>query len=101
MKLSAKTRKQINADLIKWGMDGNGRFETPGCAMNAINHSLNAFGFAVGDLHWSATDTSTTKTMSVEAVSDNDLPDPVENLMLIVQTYTHAPGRVEALAYLS
>ena len=108
-KLDAKTRQQANRDLIKAGLDGNGRFKRIGEALNAIARVLERHGIEQDDV-FSADRFRAPKGHQTFAIAFSNRDDPfspetVDNSMLVIQWYRY-DGRLgedlfEVLAYLS
>jgi len=104
-KLDSKTRQQANADLAKAGLDGNGRFRRIGEALNTIAKVLDGHSIQQDDV-FSANLFRGDKGQRTFAVAFSNPDDPfspetIDNSMLVIQWFEHAPGRIEVLTYLS
>jgi len=104
-KLDSRTRQQVNADLSKAGLDGNGRFRKIGEALNVIAKVLNRHGIQQ-DQVFSANlfrDDHGQRTFDVafSNPSDSFSPESIGNSMLVIQWQQLRPDTFEVLSYLS
>jgi hypothetical protein len=104
-KLDRGTQQKVNKDLIKAGLDGNGRFKRIGEALNAIAKVLDKHGLQQDDV-FSADlfrDNKGQRTFAIAYSNPDDpfSPETVDNSLLVVQWYELQPGMLEVVSYLS
>jgi hypothetical protein len=105
-KLATSLKSKINKDLIKAGLDGNGRFRKVGEAINVASGVLQKHGLEEDDV-FSADrfrgDSGTANFhMAFTNTEDPFSPEPITNSMLAVQWHFFAEtSRYEVLMYMS
>lgn len=104
-KLDRRTQQKVNQDLIKSGLDGNGRFKRIGEALNTIAKVLDKNGLQQDDV-FSADlfrDNKGHRTFAIAYANPDDpfSPETVDNSLLVVQWYELQPGMYEVVSYLS
>lgn len=105
-KLATSLKSKINRDLIKAGLDGNGRFRKVGEAINVASGVLQKHGLEEDDVfsadRLSGPDGHATFNMAFSNSEDPFSPDPISNSMLVVQWHFFAEtSRYEVLMYMS
>jgi len=104
-RLSPKVRSAVNAALIRAGMDGNGRFKSPGEALGKASEVLAANGMEWGDVINSFPLRQPTGRMNIHLALSNPVdpfsPTDITSSMLAVQWYQLDGGAYEVVAYLS
>lgn len=106
VRLNASLRQTINADLVRAGLDGNGKFQEIGQGLSKIGEVLARHGFQVGDVlnaNLFMSDQGT-RNFRLEKMNQGDSFSPFEvtNSMLALQWYKKKEAdRVEVIAYLS
>jgi len=101
-KLPTRDRQKINAALIRAGMDGNTRFQSPGMGLAKINEVLQVFGVEWGETINSWALNQPKGKLSVDLASqtsDPFSPVQIENTALAFHWDTLESG-VEIIAYL-
>lgn len=104
-KLPSALRSKINQELIRAGLDGNGRFEKPGLALASAGDVLLRNGIEFADVisgHRLMSPEGHT-SIGVAFANQEDAFSPLEitNSMLSFSWYAHDKYRYEAVAYLS
>lgn len=105
-KLSSSLKSKINRDLIKAGLDGNGRFRKVGEAINVASGVFQKHGLEEDDVFSAdrlrGPDGRATFNMAFTNVEDPFSPEPISNSMLVVQWhFFEETGQYEVLMYLS
>lgn len=105
-KLDRKTQQKVNQDLIKAGLDGNGRFRRVGEALNTIAKVLDRNGLQQDDVFsadlFRGDKGNRTFAIAYSNPDDPFSPETVGNSMLVVQWHLfEETGQYEVLAYLS
>lgn len=102
-KLDPKTKRLVNATLIRSGMDGNKRFRKPGEALARISEVLSDFGIEWDEVLPSFRLSQPKGRITVDLAFSNEedpfSPMPIENTTLAFHWDTLGTG-VEAIAYL-
>lgn len=111
-RLPAKVLKAINKALILRGLDGNGRFPSPGRALatagDVLGRALSAkdgidgveFAEVISADRVRAGEGRTTVQLALSNRADPFSPHPIGNTLLITW-YKHGEGKFEAVAYVS
>jgi len=104
VKMDQGTIREINADLRKAGLDGNGRFRSVGHAHSAAGNVLEKHGFEFTDMldSWKVRDQSAHLHLDVSQSNPQDPFSPVEvsNTAMGFQFTKLDENRVEVVAYL-
>ncbi len=104
--LSTRERVEINDRIMKAGLDGNGRFESPSKGLDTALDVLGEHGIELDDVpnSWALTKYEQFKlTLAVAWINEEDSfqPIPIHNSMLFFTWYKLADDVYECLAYLS
>lgn len=103
-KLPAGTRRDINSDLIRMGMDGNKRFDKMGQVLNVAGTVLTAYGIEWGSVINSHSVSQPSGRINIDLAFTNsaDLfsPTDITNSVLAIHWTQLATG-LEVVAYLS
>jgi hypothetical protein len=104
-KLDSSTRKRVNKDLTRSGLDGNGSFRSTGDALNRISQVLNQHGMEAAEA-FTAYELGKTEGNYRFAVAFSDPdnafnPTPISNSLLVMSWYERESGNYEVVAYLS
>lgn len=105
-KLSSSLRSKVNKDLIKAGLDGNGRFRKVGEAINAASGVLQKHGLEEDDVfnadRFRGDSGRATFNMAFTNIEDPFSPEQISNSMLVVQWHFFAETtKYEVLMYMS
>ena len=104
-RLSPKVRATTNAALIKAGMDGNGRFRSPGMALARISEVLATHGMEWGQVIQSFPLKEPQGRMNIYLAQTNPedsfSPMDIDGSMLAFQWYKLEDDKYEIVAYLS
>jgi hypothetical protein len=104
-RLTPKAKSATNAALIRAGMDGNGRFESPGKALGKASEVLAANGLEWGEVINSLPLRQPKGRMNIGiAMSNPDdpfSPTDISSSALAIQWYQLDGGAYEVVAYLS
>lgn len=104
-RLTPKVRAATNAALIKAGMDGNGRFNSPGAALGKASEVLAANGMEWGEVISSFPLRQPKGRMNIRLAWSNPddpySPTDISSSVLAVQWYQLDGGAYEVVAYLS
>lgn len=105
-KLSSSLKSKINKDLIKAGLDGNGRFRKVGEAISVAAEVFQKHGLEEDDVFSAdrlrGPDGRATFHMAFTNVEDPFSPEPISNSMLVVQWhFFEETSKYEVLMYLS
>lgn len=104
-RLDQKVRSAANAALIKAGMDGNGRFRSPGMALSRISEVLSSHGIEWGEVIQSFPLKQPQGRMLIDLALSNPAdpfsPTDIDNAALAFQWYQLDDDRYEVVAYLS
>lgn len=104
-RIAPKTRGATNAALIKAGMDGNGRFNSPGAALGKASEVLAANGMEWGEVINSLPLRQPVGRMNISLAmsnpSDPFSPTDINSSALAIQWYQLDGGAYEVVAYLS
>jgi len=96
-------REKINEELVRRGLDGNGRFEKPGYAHAVAGEVLERHGYELTDhlSGWHTSREQNTLNLSVSRkTSDPFSPVTVENTALFFQYAKMPGGKYEVVSYL-
>lgn len=103
--LDPKVRSAANMALIKAGMDGNGRFRSPGMALSRISEVLASHGIEWGQVIQSFPLKQPQGRMNIDLAlsnpADSFSPTDIDNSALAFQWYQLDEDRYEIVAYLS
>lgn len=98
-------RSKVNRELVKAGLDGNGRFEKPGLALAAAGNVLmdNGIEFdeAVHAGRLMGDEGHTTVRLAFSNQADMFSPIQIQNSVLMLTWYKHDEYKYESVAYLS
>jgi hypothetical protein len=98
-------KNAATASLIKAGMDGNGRFRSPGDALSKIGNVLSLQGMEWGEVIQSFPLKQPSGNMSIRLAITNPAdpfsPTDISNSVLAFQWYQLESGQYEVVAYLS
>ncbi len=104
-RLDPKVRTTANMALIKAGMDGNGRFRSPGTALARISEVLASHGIEWGEVIQSFPLKQPQGRMNIALAltnpSDSFSPKDIDNTALAFQWYQLDDTMYEVVAYLS
>ena len=104
-RISPKAKSATNAALIRAGMDGNGRFESPGKALGKASEILAEYGMEWGEVINSLPLRQPKGRMNIGlAMSNPDdpfSPKDINTSALAIQWYQLDGGAYEVVAYLS
>ena len=104
-RLPPKTKTSTNLALIRAGMDGNGRFHSPGAALTVASKVLEENGLELGEVINGFPLSLPKGQMNLDiAVSNPDdpfSPTTVGKSSLAIQWYKLDGGMYEIVAYLS
>ena len=108
MRLSTSVRTRANSSLLRAGLDGNGRFRSPGHGISVAFDVLKDFEIVV-DGHvdgFRVSQPEGTIRIDIAQVDPNasspfDPPIPITNSVLHFSWYEFSNGKVEVVAYLS
>lgn len=107
-RLDRGLRMKINADLERYGLDGNGRFRSPQEGYSRAAEVMQRHGVTVDGLvssHLFTPRPSGTVRSDIEFISTSDDPfmpgTPISNSILYLQYHEVSEGRFEVVAYLS
>ena len=104
-RLTPKAKSATNAALIRAGMDGNGRFKSPGEALGKASEVLAANGMEWGEVINSLPLRQPQGRMNIGiAMSNPDdpfSPTDINSSALAIQWYQLDGGAFEVVAYLS
>ena len=104
-RLDQKVRSTANMALIKAGMDGNGRFRSPGMALARISEVLADHGIEWGQVIQSFPLKQPQGRMVIDLAlsnpADSFSPTDLDNVALAFQWYQLADDKYEIVAYLS
>jgi hypothetical protein len=102
-RLDPSTRLKANKALVKAGLDGNGRFDSVGQAMNAAWKGLSDFNLEPGSEVPYIGGERGTFSISLRWSNKDDpfSPRDIGNSVLYVQWYKLSPEKFEIVAYLS
>lgn len=105
VKMDRATRTKINAALIRAGMDGNGRFQSPGRGVAALSEVLSEFGYELESIVSGHMVNGPAGTLRLDIAQSNPAdsfsPSSVTNTMVMFSYTVLGPDRVEVVAYLS
>lgn len=103
--LEPKVKTTANMALIKAGMDGNGRFRSPGTALARISEVLSSHGMEWGQVINSFPLRQPQGRMMIDLAltnpADSFSPTDIANTALAFQWYGLDNGQYEIVAYLS
>lgn len=104
-KLDKRTREAINRDLERAGLDGNGRFQSIGRALNAAHNVLEKHGFEWGqvtsaDLFRGRPSGTQSILVAKKDPDDPFSPEEVGNTSLAFQWSELRKNNFEVIAYL-
>lgn len=104
-RLDQKVRSAANMALIKAGMDGNGRFRSPGMALSRISEVLSSHGIEWGQVIQSFPLKQPQGRMVIDLAltnpDDSFSPTDLDNTALAFQWYQLDDDKYEIVAYLS
>ena len=106
-RLDSGVRRKINADLVRRGMDGNGRFRKIGEALGVISEVIGKHGLEPDTVfsadYFRRDDGQQSFDLAFSNPSDPFSPVPVSNSMLVIQwhKFVDTTGNYEIVAYLS
>jgi len=104
-RVDTRTRAQVNKAFRSAGLDGNGRFQSPGRALAVIFNVLNNFGYeadtVVSSHRLNVPSGSVNIDIALSNRSDPFSPTPVDNTVVHFQWQELQPDRFEAIVYLS
>jgi hypothetical protein len=104
-RLDPKVKTTTNAALIKAGMDGNGRFRSPGMALARISEVLATHGIEWGEVIQSFPLRQPQGRMVIDLAltnpEDSFSPTDIANSALAFQWYQLGDEQYEIVAYLS
>lgn len=105
-KLDRKTQQKVNQDLIRAGLDGNGRFRRIGEAIGAITKVLGRHGLEEDDVFNADLfrDDSGRRTFAIAYSNPDDpfSPESVGNSLLVIQWHRfEETDQLEVISYLS
>lgn len=104
-RIAPKTKSATNAALIRAGMDGNGRFKSPGEALARASEVLAANGMEWGEVINSLPLRQPKGRMNIGLAMSNPVdpfsPTDITSSALAVQWYQLDGGAYEVVAYLS
>ena len=104
-RISPKTKSATNAALIRAGMDGNGRFKSPGEALGRASKVLAANGMEWGEVINSLPLQQPKGRMNIGLAMSNPVdpfsPTDINSSALAVQWYPLDGGAYEVVADLS
>jgi hypothetical protein len=104
VKLDSKTRADINHDLIRAGLDGNGRFKAPGYAHGVAGDVLEKYGYEFAGIlsGWDTREDAKVLSLDIAKKTPDDpfSPVPVSNTALYFSYTKLADRRYEVVAYL-
>jgi hypothetical protein len=105
-KLDRTTQQKVNKELIKAGLDGNGRFRKIGEAIAAIAKVFGRHGLEEDDVFnadlFRGNDGRRTFGIAYSNADDPFSPEAIGNSMLVIQWHLfEETGQYEVIAYLS
>lgn len=104
-RLSPKVRSAGNMDLIRAGLDGNGRFKSPGEALGRASEVLAKHGMEWGEVINAFSLRPPQGNLNIDLALSNPTdpfsPMDISNSVLAVQWYQLDSGQYEVVAYLS
>jgi len=105
-KIDRKTRTEANRELVRAGLDGNGRFRKPEHAYSKAIDVIGNYGIELDDIvssHLFQARPSGTIVVHLAFSNDEDpfSPMSIGNSTLYLQFTELSPGKFEAVAYLS
>jgi hypothetical protein len=105
VRLDNSTRQNVNADLMKKGLDGNRAFPRIGQALNVIAEVLQDAGLEQAEVfnanRFLSDDGRANFDIALSNPTDSFSPTDITNSMLAVTWYKHNSGHYEVIAYLS
>lgn len=102
VELDRARRSKINADLIRGGLDGNGRFRNMSVALSRIDDKLSSAGVQFDEVITAGDVSAPEGRISINLAAkgpDSFSPIPIRNTALAVH-WTSLPVGYEVVAYL-